>query len=109
MTMPALFPDSIEILVFRTEAGPTLVAAIELISPGNKDRLEHRRAFAAKCSSYLQQGIGLVLIDIVTNRQANLHNELVYLLDAGEQFLLPAEPLYAMAYRLVRREDAAEI
>jgi hypothetical protein len=95
MTMPAVFPDSIEILVFRTEAGPTLVAAIELISPGNKDRLEHRRAFAAKCSSYLQQGIGLGLIDIVINRQANLHNE--------------AEPLYAMAYRLVRREDAAEI
>jgi hypothetical protein len=109
MTMPAVFPDSIEILVFRTEAGPTLVAAIELISPGNKDRLEHCRAFAAKCSNYLQQGIGLVLIDIVTNRQANLHNELVYLLDAGEQFLLPAEPLYAMAYRPVRREDAAEI
>jgi hypothetical protein len=26
-----------------------------------------------------------------------------------EQFLLPAEPLYAMAYRPVRREDAAEI
>ena len=33
----------------------------------------------------------------------------MYLLDAGEQFLLPLEPLYAMAYRPVRREDAAEI
>ena len=98
MTMPTVFPDSIEVLVFRTEAGPTLVAAIELVSPGNKDRQEHRRAFAAKCSSYLQQGIGLMLIDIVTSRQANLHNELVYLLDAGEQFLLPLEPLYATAY-----------
>jgi hypothetical protein len=109
MTMPAVFPDSIEVLVFRTEAGPTLVAAIELISPGNKDRLEHRRAFAAKCSSYLQQGIGLMLIDIVTSRQANLHNELVHVLDAGEQFLLPSEPLYATAYRPVRRADAAEV
>ena len=109
MTMPAVFPDSIKVLVFRTEAGPTLVAAIELVSPGNKDRQEHRRAFAAKCSSDLQQGIGLMLIDIVTNRQANLHNELVDLLDAGEQFLLPLEPLYAVAYRPVRREDAAEI
>jgi Protein of unknown function (DUF4058) len=109
MTMPAVFPDSVEVLVFGIEAGPTLVAAIELVSPGNKDRKEHRRAFAAKCSSYLQQGIGLMLIDIVTNRQANLHNELVYLLDAGEQCLLPLEPLYATAYRPVRREDAAEI
>jgi hypothetical protein len=59
MTMPAVFPDSIEVLVFHAEAGPTLVAAIELVSPGNKDRNEHRRAFAAQCSSYLQQGIGL--------------------------------------------------
>jgi hypothetical protein len=109
MTMPAVFPDSIEVLIFRTEAGPTLVAAIDLVSPGNKDRPEHRRAFAAKCSSYIQQGIGLMLIDIVTSRQANLHNELVYLLDAGEQFLLPSEPLYATAYRPVRRADAAEI
>jgi hypothetical protein len=33
----------------------------------------------------------------------------VYLLDAGEQCLLPLEPLYATAYRPVRREDAAEI
>lgn len=109
MTMPGAFPDSLEILVFRTEAGPTLVAAIELVSPGNKDRQEHRRAFAAKCGSYLQQGIGLMLIDVVTNRQANLHNELVSLLDAGAQFLLPPECLYATAYRPVRRADAAEI
>src|SRR6266487_972102 len=109
MRIPTVFPDSLEVLVFSTEAGSTLVAAIALVSPGNKDREEHRRAFAAKCSSYVQQGIGLMLIDIVTNRQANLHNELVYLLDAGEQFLLPLEPLYATAYRPVRREDAAEI
>jgi hypothetical protein len=109
MKMPAVFPDSMEVLIFSTEAGPTLVAAIELISPGNKDRQEHRRAFAAKCSSYVQQGIGLMLIDIVTNRQANLHNELVYMLNAGEQCLLPSEQLYATAYRPMRRADAEEI
>ncbi len=109
MTMPAVFPDSLEILVFSTGAGPTLVAVIELISPGNKDREAHRRAFATKCSSYLQQGIGLMIIDIVTSRQANLHNALVHLLDVGEQFLLPSEPLYATVYRPVRREDSAEI
>ena len=109
MRMPAVFPDSLEVLVFRTETGPTLVAAIELVSPGNKDREEHRRAFAAKCSSYMQQGIGLMIIDIVTNRQANLHNALVRQLNAGEQFLLPEELLYATAYRPVRRADTDEI
>ncbi len=109
MHMPAVFPDSLEVLVFHTETGPTLVAAIELISPGNKDRESHRRAFAAKCSSYLQQGIGLIIIDIVTNRQANLHNALVRMLDAGESFLLSDEQLYATAYRPGRRADADAI
>jgi hypothetical protein len=109
MRMPAVFPDSLEVLVYSTMAGPTLVAAIELISPSNKNREEHRRAFAAKCSNYLQQGIGLMLIDIVTNRQANLHNALVSMLDAGEQFLLLEEVLYAVAYRPVRREDSDAI
>ncbi len=109
MRLPAVFPDSLEVLVFRTETGPTLVAAIELVSPGNKDRAEHRRAFAAKCSSYMQQGIGLMIIDIVTNRQANLHNALVQQLNAGEQFLLPEALLYATAYRPVRRADTDEI
>ncbi len=108
MHMPAVFPDSLEVLVFHTEAGPTLVAAIELISPGN-NRAAHRRAFAAKCCSYLQQGIGLMIVDIVTNRQANLHNAFVGMLDAGEQFLLPYDQLYTTAYRPVRRADTDAI
>jgi hypothetical protein len=43
---PALFPDDFEVRVFSSAAGPTLVAAIELASPGNKDRDDARRAFA---------------------------------------------------------------
>jgi len=87
--MPALFPDEIEVHVFRRSGGTTLVAAIELISPGNKDRAEARRAFAAKCASYLQQGIGLVIVDIVTERQANLHDELNSLLEHADTFQFP--------------------
>jgi hypothetical protein len=109
LRMPAIFPDSLEVLVFSSEAGPTLVAAVELISPGNKDRADYRRAFAAKCASYLQQGVGLIIVDIVTNRQANLHNELVQLLTAGADFQLPAESLYAVAYRPVRRSDSGHL
>jgi hypothetical protein len=109
--MPAIFPDSLEVLLFNSEAGPTLVAAVELVSPGNKDRAETRRAFATKCASYLQQGVGLMIVDVVTNRQANLHNELVHLLEKSDQFLLPPELLYATAYRPVRRpaNDQIEI
>src|SRR5580765_4354608 len=42
MTIPALFPDSVEVLVYNGESGATLVAAVELVSPGNKDRPEAR-------------------------------------------------------------------
>src|ERR1700722_9747449 len=44
--VPATFPDRFEVLVFRQFGGRQLVAAIELISPGNKDRNETREAFA---------------------------------------------------------------
>ena len=109
-TMPAVFPDSFEVRVFSTSGGLTLVAAIELISPSNKDRPEERRAFAAKCTSYLHQGVALIVMDIVTSRNANLHNETMRLMDSAEEFLLPADvDLYAVAYRPVLREERAEI
>jgi hypothetical protein len=87
-----------------------LVAAIELVSPANKDRNETRRAFAAKCAAYLQRGIGLVVVDIVTSRHANLHDELVELIapDGGFAFAEPT-PLYATAYRPMHRQQRNEI
>src|SRR5262249_10955268 len=104
------FPDAFEVRVFQTTSGLTLVGAIELISPANKDRAEERRAFAAKCASYLYQGVSLIIIDIVTNRRANLHNETIRLMAADPSFQLPAETnLYAVAYRPVRRQDNPEI
>jgi hypothetical protein len=109
-TMPAVFPDSFEVRVFATSGGLTLVGAIELISPRNKDRPEGRRAFATKCASYLYQGVSLVLIDIVTNRRANLHNEIIRQMEADATWELPAEVnLYAVAYRPVLRQEKAEI
>lgn len=110
LVMPAIFPDEIEVQVFRVSVGATLVAAIELISPGNKDRPQARRAFTAKCAGYLQQGIGLVIVDIVTERQANLHDELIHFLDQPEAFAFPEEPnLYAVAYRPSRRETGDHV
>ena len=109
-TMPAVFPDSFEVRVFSTMGGLTLVAAIELISPGNKDRPEERRAFAAKCASYLHKGVSLILIDIVTNRHANLHNETMRLMTAGPQYEMADDgSLYAVAYRPVLRQERPEI
>ena len=107
---PAEFPDDFAVHVFSSEAGPTLVAAIELVSPGNKDRAEARRAFAAKCAAYLQRGIGLMVVDIVTSRHANLHDELMELLGQVEGLTFPTPtPLYTTAYRPAHREGRNEI
>jgi hypothetical protein len=96
--------------IINSEAGPTLVAAIELISPSNKDRTETRRIFAAKCASYLSQGIHLIIIDVVTTRLANLHNETMQLLHGANAFQLPdAGALYGVAYRPVQRGERGEI
>jgi len=50
-----------------------------------------------------------VIVDVVTNRQGNLHNELVRLMDHEASYRFGSdESLYAVAYRPVRR-DAAEL
>lgn len=109
LAMPAIFPDEVEIQVFQTTAGATLVGAIELVSPRNKDRAEARRAFAAKCASYLQEGVGLIILDVVTERHANLHDELIRLLELEERYRFPsAAPLYAVAYHPVRRRPEGD-
>jgi hypothetical protein len=107
--IPAVYPDSFEVHVINSEGGPRLAAAIELVSPSNKDRAATRRAFAVKCANFLYQGIPFIVIDVVTNRSANLHNEIINLLDV-DNFRLPAETnTYATAYRPVRRETREEI
>jgi hypothetical protein len=110
LILPTVFPDDIEVQVFATITGATLVGAVELVSPGNKDRPETRRAFAAKCVSYLTRGIGLIVVDIVTSRLTNLHNEVITLFGHGEPFLLASSvATYAVAYRPSRQPSGDQI
>jgi hypothetical protein len=109
-TVPAVFLDTFEVRVYAGRGGWTLVGAVELVNPGNKDRPEERRAFATKCASYLHQGVSLVVIDIVTDRRANLHNEVLGLLNRADEARLPDDvSLYAAAYRPVLRGDQPQI
>ncbi len=50
-----------------------------------------------------------MIIDVVSNRRANLHNELVGLLDHPPEFLLPDVSEYAVSYQPIQRGDVAEI
>jgi hypothetical protein len=97
----AVFPDTVEVVIVHQEGGPQVVAAIELVSPSNKDRPATRRAFVAKMSSYLQQGMALSVIDLVTSRSAHLHNEWIHWMQAttGRIEDTVRTPLYANSYR----------
>ncbi len=105
-SVPMVFPDDVETQVFRLSGGKQLVGVVELVSPANKDRPEHRRAFAAKCVAYLQRGIGLVVVDVVTERRANLHLEVLELLGQLEGEATCDGGLYAVAYRPTRRQES---
>ncbi len=110
LVLPAVFPDDLEVHVRDERDDAQLVAVVELISPWNKDRPDSRRAFAAKSAAYLQRGIGVLVLDIVTSRQANLHNEFMQLLHLGEPFLMSAEvSLSAVSYHPVRRQENNQI
>lgn len=94
-------PDLFEVKIYRGSGMWKLVAAVELVSEANKDREEHRRAFAVKCASYLQKGVSVVVVDTVTNRSAELHNELCGLLGLGEGMRWSSPTgLHAAAYRV---------
>jgi hypothetical protein len=99
--------DVVEVQVFSTQAGPMLVGAIELVSPANKDRPASRDAFTSKCQTYLQQSIGLIVVDIVTTLNANLHNELMARLRLQTEVL--STGLYAISYRVAEIDRAFQL
>jgi hypothetical protein len=95
-----------EVLVYDEKRHCRLVAAVEIASPANKDRPEHRRAFAAKCAGLLREGVCVVIVDIVTTRTQNLYVELLDLLGQTDPNLGPATPsLYAVACRTTRHDN----
>jgi hypothetical protein len=102
LTVAVEFPtlELVEVQVFWDEGTPQLKAAVELVSPRNKDRPEARRVFAARCISYLHAGSSVVVVDAVTARKANLHAEILRLLELNSAGAWQSPSgLYAAAYR----------
>jgi hypothetical protein len=96
--------DEYEVRVYDVRRGRRLVAAIEIVCPTNKDRLEHRRAFVAKCSALLQQRVSVALVDLVTTRRFNLYGDLLDLMGQSDPSLeREASALYAAACRATRK------
>ena len=70
-------PGRVRAAVYDERDGRRLVAAVEIVSPSNKDRPEHRRAFVAKCAALLQKLVCVAIVDLVTNRDFNFYRELM--------------------------------
>src|SRR5437588_3692842 len=107
LTAPVDFSriHGVAVHVFQDQGGPELRAAIELVSPANKDRPRSRLTFAAKCVGYLERSVSVVVIDTVTGRQANLHTEIAKTLEteADLAWETPSR-LYAVAYRTLAQD-----
>lgn len=90
-----------EVLVYDQSRGGRLVAAVEIVSPANKDRTESRRAFVAKCAALLHQGVCVSMVDVVTTRHFNLYTDLLTMLDRSDPaFATNPAFIYAVTCRV---------
>lgn len=100
--------DVVEVEIFDERDELQLAGAIELVSPANKDRREHRRAFLAKCEHLLRRGVGLAIVDVVTNRRANFHAQLLkrFGVEPNDVAVNVTQPgvLYACRYHPLARD-----
>jgi hypothetical protein len=102
--------DEYEVRVYDTRSGRRLVAAVEIVSPANKDRPEHRRAFVAKCATLIQNHVCVALVDLVTTRGFNLYSDVLELLGQTDPSLAEGpSPLYAASCRWARTGDAWQL
>ena len=76
------------------------MAAIQIVSPSNKDQPEHRRVFVAKCAALLRQGVSVAIVDLVTTRKFNLYTDLLAVIGIEDPMLGTKPPsIYASACR----------
>jgi len=102
--------DEYEVRIYDAERGRRLVATIELVSPGNKDREEKRNSFIGKCAALLRRGIAVSIVDVVTVRPVNLYTELMRFIGHTDPAMSGDPPeLYAAACRLVERGESTAL
>ncbi len=107
LSVPTDLPaqDEYEVRVYDAKRGRRLVAAVETVSPANKDRPENRRAFVAKCAALLQERVSVTIVDLFTTRHFNLYRDLLELVGRTDPALAPEPPrLYAVVCRGTKKD-----
>lgn len=102
----ALAPDRETVAAFTTDAQRALhvdwhgqlIAAVELVSPRNKDRLDSKARYARRYLGYLRQGVHLMLVDVFAQPAGFSFADAVSDdLGLGEP---PTPPPFAVSYRV---------
>ena len=75
--------DVYEVRVFDSKRNRRLVAAIEIVSPSNKDRPENRAGFVSKVAKLLYQDVSVSIVDIVTTSHFSLYEDLLTMGDVN--------------------------
>src|SRR5262245_16656482 len=95
-------PDEFEyeVRVYDVERERQLVAAIEIVSPANKDRPESRDSFVGKCAALLRKGVAVSVVDLVTIRRFNLYAQLMQFIGHPDRTMsIDDPPIYAASCR----------
>lgn len=97
--------DVYEVRIYDSRRNRNLVAAIEILSPSNKDRPENRTSFVAKAATLLKNDICVSIVDVVTTSDFNLYAQLMNFVNGVDPALgSEPPPIYAATLRM-RYED----
>jgi hypothetical protein len=78
------------------ERNGRMVATVELVSPGNKDRPSRRADYTARYAGYLRQGVHLLLVDVIPSspRGFSFADAILEQFDVRDQPACPAPFAY---------------
>ena len=90
-----------EVRIYDSRRNRRLVAAIEIVSPSNKDRPETRGTFVSKVAALLKHDICVSIVDVVSTSDFNLYAELMNFLESVDPALgEEPSPMYAATLRM---------
>jgi hypothetical protein len=93
--------DVYEVRIYDGRRKRRLVAAIEIVSPSNKDRPETRGTFLSKAAALLERDICVSIVDVVSTSDFNLYAELLNFVECGDPALgNQPPPMYAATVRM---------
>lgn len=93
--------DVYEVRIYDSRRKRRLVAAIEIVSPSNKDRPERRGTFLSKVAALLDYDICVSIVDVVSTSGFNLYAELLNFVESADPSLdEPPSPMYAATVRM---------